>query len=301
MAGRRTRTSASSPSRSAAPRRAPSARVSLLPSGAADPSWPPAGGARRCSWCRTSAGRVARSAPASPLPPAPLQSPKAGQSVRVAGSTLKVWDAGALLARRPLLAVHDVLKHLQLEDGRLFLWRVADDAVVLMVGAARLRARPGRAGRGLGTGLGPYAAGWRQSSARPGHDAALGHTASRCKARRRLRPHPCRANPSLPHPPNSPTLPCPAQHCSDPGDAAGQEEAARWTEHPAIVASVLEPGAAGAPRLRDIPLEATYGRWGGWVVGVGGVWGGVSGHARLGGLACAHCNEPGPSPLEAAP
>lgn len=54
--------------------------------------------------------------------------------MRVAGSTLKVWGAAALLAQRPLLAVHDVLKHLQLEDGRLFLWRVAGDAVVLMVG-----------------------------------------------------------------------------------------------------------------------------------------------------------------------
>ncbi|KAL4448863.1 hypothetical protein ABPG77_007580 [Micractinium sp. CCAP 211/92] len=110
-----------------------------------------------------------------------VQAPKASQSVRVAGSTLKVWGAAALLAQRPLLAVHDVLKHLQLEDGRLFLWRVAGDAVVLM-------------------------------------------------------------------------------HCSDPADEAGQEEAARWTEHPAIVASVLEPGAPGGPRLRDIPLEATYGR-----------------------------------------
>lgn len=63
----------------------------------------------------------------------PAQGPRAGQTVRVTGSTLKVWDAAALLAQRPLLTVHDMLKHLQLEDGRLFLWRVADDAVVLMV------------------------------------------------------------------------------------------------------------------------------------------------------------------------
>ncbi|KAL4422825.1 hypothetical protein ABPG75_009022 [Micractinium tetrahymenae] len=111
-----------------------------------------------------------------------VQAPKVpGQSVRVHGSSLKVWDAASLLAQRPLLAVHDVLKHLQLEDGRLFLWRVAGDAVVVM-------------------------------------------------------------------------------HCSDPSDAARQEEAAHWTEHPAIVASVLEPGAAEGPRLRDIPLEATFGR-----------------------------------------
>lgn len=70
----------------------------------------------------------------------------------------------------------------------------------------------------------------------------------------------------LPHQPGilpPPLHPCPAtppQQCSDPADAAGQEEAARWAEHPAIVASVLEPGAAGGPRLRDIPLEATFGR-----------------------------------------
>lgn len=66
------------------------------------------------------------------------------------------------------------------------------------------------------------------------------------------------------HPPpraHPPALRFPLQHCSEPADEAGQEEAARWTEHPAIVASVLEPGAPGGPRLRDIPLEATYGRY----------------------------------------
>jgi hypothetical protein len=55
-------------------------------------------------------------------------------SVRLAGSVLKVWDAGALVAQRPLLVVHDLLKHLQLGDGRLFLWRIAGDALVPTVG-----------------------------------------------------------------------------------------------------------------------------------------------------------------------
>ena len=36
------------------------------------------------------------------------QAPKVpGQSVRLRGSTLKVWDATALMAQRPLLVVHD--------------------------------------------------------------------------------------------------------------------------------------------------------------------------------------------------
>lgn len=106
-----------------------------------------------------------------------------GQTVRLRGSTLKVWDAAALMAQRPLLVVHDgelpprfgwacacgvgypaqpaaaaaasvqlflyehircavvlhlasaVLKHMQLEDGLLFLWRIADDATIITVGA----------------------------------------------------------------------------------------------------------------------------------------------------------------------
>jgi hypothetical protein len=50
--------------------------------------------------------------------------------VRLQGSCLKVWDTASLMRQRPLLTVHDVLKHMQLEDGRLFMWRIADDAVV---------------------------------------------------------------------------------------------------------------------------------------------------------------------------
>jgi hypothetical protein len=70
------------------------------------------------------------------------QAPKVpGHSVRQRGSCLKVWNASALLAQRPLLVVHDVLKHLQLEDGRLFVWRIADDAVVPAVGARRRSAQ----------------------------------------------------------------------------------------------------------------------------------------------------------------
>ncbi|PRW32830.1 hypothetical protein C2E21_8028 [Chlorella sorokiniana] len=61
-----------------------------------------------------------------------VQAPKVpGQSVRLRGSTLKVWDAAALMAQRPLLVVHDVLKHMQLEDGLLFLWRIVDDATII--------------------------------------------------------------------------------------------------------------------------------------------------------------------------
>jgi hypothetical protein len=51
-------------------------------------------------------------------------------SIRLQGSTLKVWTAGSLFNQKPLLVVHDVVKHFQLEDGRLFLWRIADDAFV---------------------------------------------------------------------------------------------------------------------------------------------------------------------------
>lgn len=54
------------------------------------------------------------------------------QSVRLAGATMKVWNATALTAQRPLLVVYDVIKQLQLEDGRLFCWRIADDAFVRM-------------------------------------------------------------------------------------------------------------------------------------------------------------------------
>lgn len=51
-------------------------------------------------------------------------------SIRLQGSTLKVWTAGSLFNQKPLLVVYDVVKHFQLEDGRLFLWRIADDAFV---------------------------------------------------------------------------------------------------------------------------------------------------------------------------
>ena len=39
--------------------------------------------------------------------------------------------------------------------------------------------------------------------------------------------------------------------------AEAQAEALHWAEHPAIVASVLQPGPL---LLRDVPLEAPYGR-----------------------------------------
>ncbi|KAL4857432.1 Queuine tRNA-ribosyltransferase accessory subunit 2 [Chlorella vulgaris] len=101
-----------------------------------------------------------------------------GHTVRLQGSCLKVWDTASLMRQRPLLTVHDVLKHMQLEDGRLFMWRIADDAVV------------------------------------------------------------------------------PA-NCFGLEDSENAAEAALWAEHAAIRASVLEPGALA---LRDVPLDATFGR-----------------------------------------
>ncbi len=47
-----------------------------------------------------------------------------------------MWDAAGLGAGRPLVVVHDVVKHIQLEDGCLLLWRVANDAIIRLVRAA---------------------------------------------------------------------------------------------------------------------------------------------------------------------
>lgn len=47
---------------------------------------------------------------------------------------VQVWDAAGLSSQRPSLTVHDCLKHLQLEDGRLLLWRIANDAIICTVG-----------------------------------------------------------------------------------------------------------------------------------------------------------------------
>ncbi|KAK9817246.1 hypothetical protein WJX72_011802 [[Myrmecia] bisecta] len=52
------------------------------------------------------------------------------QAVRLAGITIKVWDARALAAQAPLLVVYDVLKHMQMEDGSLFLWAIEGDQIV---------------------------------------------------------------------------------------------------------------------------------------------------------------------------
>ena len=90
-----TPTSASSPSRSV---RAPPV---------------PAPACRRAPRLRRGAAlvgccRVRPTGARAPPPPAAAQAAKApGRSVRLSGSTLKVWDARALLAQRPLLVVHD--------------------------------------------------------------------------------------------------------------------------------------------------------------------------------------------------
>jgi hypothetical protein len=43
-----------------------------------------------------------------------------------------VWDVATLGLphQQPLLTVHDVLKHMQTEDGRLFVWRILEDVVI---------------------------------------------------------------------------------------------------------------------------------------------------------------------------
>lgn len=55
------------------------------------------------------------------------------QSVRLRGSTIKVWSVAALRKEKPLTVLYDVVKHMQMEDGRLFLWRIADDAIITTV------------------------------------------------------------------------------------------------------------------------------------------------------------------------
>lgn len=169
-----------------------------------------------------------------------LQAPKVpGQSVRLHGSCLKVWDAAALMAQRPILTVHDVLKHMQLEDGRLFLWRIAGDAVIPVV------RRPPPAQR-------------RECQPNPETLLRLHGTQWCCQAHLVafvvLRPAHIMSHLTPSH------LPLHKQECLDGEDLEEVAEAAHWAEHPAITASVLAPGPLA---LQDVPLEASYGRWGG--------------------------------------
>jgi hypothetical protein len=120
-------------------------------SGAALWRWARAAGGRRAQLrARALVRRGAAAAAAFPLArgdgpvaevllldgaPAPrfvtVQAPRAALDVvRLRGSTVKVWTAEALERQRPLLVVHDVLKHLQLEDGRLFLFRIEGDVAI---------------------------------------------------------------------------------------------------------------------------------------------------------------------------
>ena len=176
-----------------------------------------------------------------------LQAPKVpGQSVRLRGSTLKVWDAAALMAQRPLLVVHDgelpprfgwacacgvgylarpskpvrhsktlpaaatavfvhfclhphiqcalmlhlasaVLKHMQLEDGLLFLWRIADDATIITV-----RAMLGLACAAAGGGHGCEVANSMDEAKGPNEESACqSHTCLHiCTLTTRPPPHP---------------------------------------------------------------------------------------------------------------
>ena len=98
--------------------------------------------------------------------------------VRLTGATIKVWTASALTNQRPLMIVYDVIKHIQLEDGKLFCWRIADDAFVRM-------------------------------------------------------------------------------RCYDPENSDEVLEAQTWTEHPSIVASILDPSKAS---MTDVQLDSSYGK-----------------------------------------
>lgn len=54
-------------------------------------------------------------------------------SVRLQGATVKVWTSRALCSQRPLMVIHDVVKHMQLETGKVFMWRLVGDACVPIV------------------------------------------------------------------------------------------------------------------------------------------------------------------------
>jgi hypothetical protein len=58
------------------------------------------------------------------------------QSVRLVGSTLKLWSEAGLAARQPLLVVRDVVHHCHLERGRLLLWRIKVGAAGVAEGRA---------------------------------------------------------------------------------------------------------------------------------------------------------------------
>ncbi|KAL4530515.1 hypothetical protein Ndes2437B_g04008 [Nannochloris sp. 'desiccata'] len=52
--------------------------------------------------------------------------------IRLTGWTVKVWSSATLCnsQNRPLCTIHDVVKQLQLGDGRLFLWRIQEGAII---------------------------------------------------------------------------------------------------------------------------------------------------------------------------
>ena len=112
---------------------------------------------------------------------------------------------------------------MQLEGGQLFLWRIKNDACVRTVRGRQRR----RAGGAVAHQPRPDPA--------PLHRNTVGTSLGSDSA------------PVSHHPmPQAP---------ADPGDPA--DEARRWAEHPALVPSVLDPGTLA---LRDVPLEASYGR-----------------------------------------
>jgi hypothetical protein len=58
--------------------------------------------------------------------------PVPSNCIRLSGWTLKLWSAAALSGAQkgPLCTIYDVVKHLQLEDGRLFLWRIREGTII---------------------------------------------------------------------------------------------------------------------------------------------------------------------------
>jgi hypothetical protein len=52
--------------------------------------------------------------------------------IRLTGWTVKVWSAATLSdsKNRPLCTIYDVVNHIQLEDGRLFVWRIKEGAII---------------------------------------------------------------------------------------------------------------------------------------------------------------------------
>ncbi len=155
-----------------------------------------------------------------------------------------------------LCTIVAVLKHMQLEDGLLFLWRIADDATIITVRSPPLL----RHRRCCATAnvpplflvrsplLGLLALRCQFSCAAPVAAGAAAQAAGAAAV----------AAAASTHHPLTQLLPPPSTPPqSVPEGSQGSEEARRWAEHPSIVASVLEPGPC---RLKDCPLEASYGR-----------------------------------------